>query len=207
MNEDGKPPSRRERQKAERRNRIFRAAVEVFAEKGYRSATMKEIAEAADVGEGTIYSYFSSKDDLLLAVIEQLVALQQRQTVAQTSLENDYQETFIEQIKNRMRNLGDMHTMYLAVLPEILNTPALREHFYHEAVRPALEIGEQHLRARIEKGDVPPLDVALTVRMLHGMSIGLSVLMILGDEAIHTAFHEPERLAQAAAHLLFKGIQ
>ncbi|MBZ0310312.1 MAG: TetR/AcrR family transcriptional regulator, partial [Anaerolineae bacterium] len=198
MNEDAKPPSRRERQKAERRSRIFRAAVEIFAEKGYRSTTMKEIAEAADVGEGTIYSYFSSKDELLMAIIEQVVALQQRQTTAQTSLKYDYQETLIEGIKNRMRRLGEMHTMYLAVLPEILNTPALRERFYHEAVRPALDIGEQHLRARIEKGDVPPLDVALTVRMVNSMSIGLSVLMILGDEAIHTAFHEPERLAQAA---------
>ncbi len=33
------------------------------------------------------------------------------------------------------------------------------------------------------------------------------LLMILGDEEIHTAFHNPERLAQAASHLLFKGIQ
>lgn len=159
------------------------------------------------MGEGTIYSYFSSKDDLLLAVVDQLVALQQRRMVAEDSLEHDYQETMVEQIKDRMRNLGDLHTMYLAVLPEILNTPALRERFYREAIRPALDIGEQHLRSWIERGDVPPLDVALTVRMVHGMSIGLSVLMILGDEEIHTAFHDPERLAQAASHLLFKGIQ
>ncbi len=54
------------------REQILSAASIVFAEKGYQRATTREIAEKADVSEGLIYSYFESKDHLLLAILEKL---------------------------------------------------------------------------------------------------------------------------------------
>jgi len=52
-------------------SRILRAAESVFAEKGYIQATISEIANVANVSEGTIYEYFKNKDDLLLSIPEQ----------------------------------------------------------------------------------------------------------------------------------------
>ncbi len=52
----------------EKRGRIIKAAEKVFAEKGFDSATMSEIAEVAGVAEGTIYTYFHNKKDLLLSL-------------------------------------------------------------------------------------------------------------------------------------------
>ena len=46
------------------------AACAVFAEKGYASTRVAEIAERAGVGKGTVYEYFSSKEELLFAVFE-----------------------------------------------------------------------------------------------------------------------------------------
>jgi TetR/AcrR family fatty acid metabolism transcriptional regulator len=49
-------------------SRLLRAAEKVFAEKGYRQATIAEIARTANVAEGTIYEYFKNKEDLLLSI-------------------------------------------------------------------------------------------------------------------------------------------
>ncbi len=59
----------------QRRNRdaLIRAAREIMTEKGVEATTMLEIAERADVGAGTVYSYFKSKDELAIAVLETLM--------------------------------------------------------------------------------------------------------------------------------------
>ena len=50
--------------------RIIEAAIKVFAKKGFYNATVADVAEIADVGEGTIYLYFKNKDDLLISIFE-----------------------------------------------------------------------------------------------------------------------------------------
>lgn len=59
----------------QRRNReaLIRAASAVMSEKGIDAATMLEIADRADVGAGTVYNYFKSKDDLAIAVLEEIM--------------------------------------------------------------------------------------------------------------------------------------
>ncbi len=60
-----------------RQRRVRQALVEagyrVISEKGVDAATMLEIAELADVGAGTVYSYFKSKDELAVAVMEKIM--------------------------------------------------------------------------------------------------------------------------------------
>ena len=55
---------------ANKKNRITKAAVTVFAQKGYANATVADIAARAEIGKGTIYEYFASKEDLFFAVFE-----------------------------------------------------------------------------------------------------------------------------------------
>ena len=61
-NESAATPRRRERRKSETRERIFRAALGLFAERGFFGTTVEDITEAADVGKGTFFSYFPSKE-------------------------------------------------------------------------------------------------------------------------------------------------
>ena len=56
-------PSRAPSEKSDKRERILRAAVKVFARKGFYASRVSEIAKAAGVADGTIYLYFKSKDD------------------------------------------------------------------------------------------------------------------------------------------------
>jgi len=57
--------SRRERKKQETRQRLLEAAWSLFQEKGYENATVQEITEAADVGKGTFFNYFETKEAIL----------------------------------------------------------------------------------------------------------------------------------------------
>ncbi|MBC7290093.1 MAG: TetR/AcrR family transcriptional regulator [Actinotalea sp.] len=54
------------------RARILRVAAEVFAEHGYHDASIVKITEAADVGQGTFYLYFSSKQEVFEEVVRDL---------------------------------------------------------------------------------------------------------------------------------------
>lgn len=65
--------SRKEREKLTRQQEILAAARELFLRKGYHEATLEEIAQHAQFGKGTIYNYFSSKDDLFTAISQQLL--------------------------------------------------------------------------------------------------------------------------------------
>lgn len=59
----------RERQKADRSGRILRAASSLFRDQGYDAVRIEDIAAAAEVSAGTCYNYFSTKGDLLLAIV------------------------------------------------------------------------------------------------------------------------------------------
>jgi AcrR family transcriptional regulator len=59
------PGGRRERRRTETRERIFRAALDLFAERGFMETTVEDITEAADVGKGTFFNYFPTKEHVL----------------------------------------------------------------------------------------------------------------------------------------------
>ncbi len=54
-----------------KREKILRAAIQVFARKGFYQSKVSEIARAADVADGTIYLYFHNKDDILISLFEE----------------------------------------------------------------------------------------------------------------------------------------
>ena len=57
--------------KFRRRDEILRAATDLFSEKGYHEVTMEEIAEEMGVSKGTLYNYFSSKENLYLEILKE----------------------------------------------------------------------------------------------------------------------------------------
>lgn len=56
---------------AHKRDRILRAAIKIFSQKGYFNSRISEIARQAGVADGTIYLYFKNKDDLLISLFEE----------------------------------------------------------------------------------------------------------------------------------------
>jgi AcrR family transcriptional regulator len=83
-----------------RRSTILAAAAQVFASKGYAAARIIEVARAAQVGKGTIYEYFPSKEALFFAVFEDMMG-GAAAAIAQAS------ETLTGNFAARLQNLSD----------------------------------------------------------------------------------------------------
>jgi TetR/AcrR family fatty acid metabolism transcriptional regulator len=59
---------------SDKRAAILRAAIKVFAEKGYFSSKVADIAGAAGIADGTVYLYFKSKDEILHSIFDRAMA-------------------------------------------------------------------------------------------------------------------------------------
>jgi AcrR family transcriptional regulator len=118
------PDGRRQRRSAETRERLFRSALDLFAKKGFTETTVEDITEAADLGKGTFFNYFPSKDHILLAFGEmQLGKLDS--AVAEARRTGEPMPQFLRSLGVRMtqepvRNPGIIRVLlqaYLAATP------------------------------------------------------------------------------------------
>lgn len=96
---------RRERNKLEKRTRIVAAARRLFAERGYKQTTTQQIAEAADVGTGTLFLYASSKEELLVMVFGEDTI----DAVESAFLSVDPEESLLEQLMQAFTHLMEHH--------------------------------------------------------------------------------------------------
>lgn len=69
---------RRERRRLEIRDRLFRSATELISARGLQQTTVQDITEAADVGKGTFFNYFPTKEHILAMFYERQLELVQR---------------------------------------------------------------------------------------------------------------------------------
>lgn len=77
--------SRRTRKKAAARELIIATAIELFSRHGFESVSVEHIADVADLGKGTIYNYFQTKEDIVVAfMVEKEKAVQARLTRMRT---------------------------------------------------------------------------------------------------------------------------
>ena len=60
--------------KDDKRSRILKAAVKVFAQRGFYNAKVSQIAKNAGIADGTIYLYFKNKDEILISIFEEEMA-------------------------------------------------------------------------------------------------------------------------------------
>src|SRR5881296_2447868 len=113
-------PDRRQRRSAEIRERLFRAALQLFAQKGFLETTVEDITEAADVGKGTFFNYFPSKDHILLAFSDmQLAKLEQSingLVTSQQPLREFMRSLVLRMTEEPLRNPGMIRALLLGYL-------------------------------------------------------------------------------------------
>jgi TetR/AcrR family transcriptional regulator len=177
--------ARREKEKLQRRNDILEAAEELFDEKGFESATIAEIARKTELSKGTIYLYFQSKDELLLAVCVKGIA--------------GFREE-LEDAARRKRGLENkIKTVYLAYIEFFLEVPhvfrvlhdtfteRLRSNLSQDAINlinwtivEAVRFGSQFVQQGIDSGlfraDVDPYAFSVVAWQLATSLIDLAIL-------------------------------
>jgi len=151
-----------------KRERIIEAAARLFGEKGYHDTTTAEIAEAAGVAAGTIYIYFSSKEELLVAVFEEFLG--EHMSRLKEGIER---ETTAEAKLSRLLALGlrlmqdnpDSARIFLSQLRQsttMITTVAKR------SSRAYKDIIEQVLREGVQSGLCRNISVPAVATMLFG---------------------------------------
>jgi AcrR family transcriptional regulator len=196
--------TRRERQIAQRLEQILDAAARLFATKGFHRTTTKEIAEAAQVSEGTLYNYFDSKDDLLLAIIARLAESQSREIRPSETIHSDARQLFISLLGELRGSTEKYVAMQQTILSEILTDGELRERYLKQLLEPTLTSLEKQLQLRIALGQIRPVDPILSARVLASMVLGLFILQVLGDPPVQTDW---EALVEIAASIVFDGLE
>jgi AcrR family transcriptional regulator len=87
---------------AARRKQILDAATQVFAEKGFHRATIKDIARVAGIADGTIYTYFASKTEVLLGILHRLNESTEREQQLMPESGQDLRSFFAAYLRQRM---------------------------------------------------------------------------------------------------------
>jgi AcrR family transcriptional regulator len=187
-----------------RRAQILDAATQVFAEKGFPRATIKEIARIAQVADGTIYNYFENKEALLFAILDRLNETEQREAHFAAGVQGDLRTFIAAYLRRRMALLWPNAAVFKAILPELLVNTELREIYYQQIIAPSFRIAEQHFAAQMDAGILRRMDAPLTVRAIGGMVLGLLLLELLGDEHLQVAWEDaPDTLAA----LIYDGLK
>ena len=192
--------SRRERRSADIRERLFRSALELFAQKGFAETTVEDITEAADVGKGTFFNYFPSKDHILLAFSDmQLGKLEQSVEELRDSgqsLEEFMRRLVVRMSEEPLRNPGMIRAIllgYLSSIPvrEAMTAKQNRAHQLHTEI---VEIGQARGEIRT---DLPAAEIAYAFRQtILGT---LLIWSVTGDASLR------DRI-DSALHLLWTGI-
>lgn len=164
-----------------RREQILAAAIKVFSEKGFRVAKMQEVADAAGVSNGTVYNYFPSKDELLLALLSQLSEQEQRRERMAELESGNLEEIFVQQFRRRFRALLEQKALWRVVLPELITNPELRQQGYERIFGPIFEIGEAAFGLP-QSGKLGDLRASHMLRAMAGSVLGVFVLTLLDDQ-------------------------
>lgn len=186
-----------------RRQQILAAAAQVFAEKGFHRATIKEIARVAGVADGTLYNYFQNKTDVLLAMFDLMQGTIQGDDALpalDTVNLREFIKAFVQHPLSAFK--ADQFELFRVVMSEIMIDAELRKRYYMQMLLPTLQIAEQQLTQWAEIHE-QNLNVPLVVRTLSAVVMGLMMQYIMDDAPLQTQW---ETLPDFIADLVVKGI-
>jgi AcrR family transcriptional regulator len=143
-------PTAREKKQAERRGRVIEAAMKLAGEGGYDAVHMRDVSARADVAMGTIYRYFSSKDELLAASLVTWIKILRNRLSERTPLGSTHAERLADTLAAATRVSDRAMPLMKALITAVSSTdPAVAPH-RAEVNRLMGEIITQGMR------DVPP---------------------------------------------------
>ncbi len=164
-----------------KRQHILQAAMSVFAEHGFRGATIRMVAQEAGVSDGTIYNSFENKLAVLLATLDPDDRINAPPSDIQMP---ETPEAFIRLMFRELWRgfTPDKLTMQKAIFSEVLVNDELRTLYFDRFILPVLDLPQAQFAGFAEAGLIKPVDVALLLRMMAANMLGFVTLRLLNDE-------------------------
>ncbi len=169
---------RRERKKEEIRKRIIETAISLFARHGLANVTVDHIADVADIGKGTIYNYFETKEDIVVAYMAGLEpAIQAKVQKLLAGKELTLAETLIEYVRHQFELKKKHHGFVRVFLGQMfMHTKEFLPYAMEmqKAIDPPLEklFRELQKAGKIRKD----AEIALLVPVFKTIQLGLTGL-------------------------------
>src|SRR6476469_6416518 len=155
--------------KADKREAILRAAIDVFAERGFFNAQVADVARAAGVAAGTVYLYFKGKDDLLVSIFERSMRDGLAHGRAAVTDLQDPRERLLRLARAHLARLGRDRNLAIVFQVELRQSTKFMERFsatllrdYLGLIREAVADGQ---RAGTFRSDLKP---TVAAKMLFG---------------------------------------
>ncbi len=197
-------PSRRQRRVEKRRQEIIKAAAQIFAGKGYANTTTKELAEAADMAEGTLYNYFEGKREILLAILNEMCA--PIDVLLQNAQPPKTRDDFVRVVENGLGIFVAQLDFTRTMLTEIWVDDVILNDFVIGRLQYIGEAIKNFIIKGIEAGNFRTMDPETTTLMVLGTFLALIFPIVRGMKPTPT-LEERHTMAQAAVDLLLDGLR
>ena len=166
------------------RERIVRAATRVFSERGFHRATMQDIVRASGLSVGAIYTYFKSKDDLILAGCDLITDQEMGELARRLASIDGFRERIavavgliFDQMEIESGDLGSIRQLSLA-WAEADTSPAIREMLLRRR-REIHGVAVALLQEGIARGEFPAwLDIDRVAAALGALLDGVIIQSI-----------------------------
>ncbi|MFZ6724046.1 TetR/AcrR family transcriptional regulator [Undibacterium sp. MH2W] len=158
-----------ERRKEARPQELLAAALDLFVERGFAATRLDDVAKAAGVSKGTLYLYFSSKEDLFKAVVrESIIPLIGEAEGMIGEFEGTSEELFRTMMTTWWQNMG---MTKLSGLPKLMmaeagNFPELARFYQEEVVNRGERLVATMLERGVQRGEIRSFDLEVDARLL-----------------------------------------
>lgn len=172
---DSKP--RWERRKEARPHELLASAIDLFVERGFAATRLEDVARRAGVSKGTLYLYYTNKEDLFKAVVRKsiLPTIEDADTSV-AEFEGHSAELLRHVILNWWRRVGSTKASGISklILAEADNFPELARFYQQEVMSRGVRTIASMLERGIERGEFRAIDVAQTSQVLIAPMMMLS---------------------------------
>jgi AcrR family transcriptional regulator len=180
MNMVTNPPSRSARKKEETRTRLLSTALQLMTGRDFDALTVEAIADAADVGKGTIYNYFQTKEDIVVALFVDLERRVQSKVAKLSANQQSLERVLISLVQHQFR----LKRPYLQFVRIFFRQMFARpEQMYPYLVElqaiidpPLIRLFESLQNRHLLRNDVPMDLLVLNFKTMH---LGLSAIWAL----------------------------
>jgi AcrR family transcriptional regulator len=170
----------------DRRQQILRIAVNLFAQRGFRGTTTKEIAHAAGISEAIIFRHFATKQELYSAILDDCMGTRSAhpcEAIDEAVLSNDDRVVF-ETIAVEILNFHDENPEFQRLLlHSALEGHELAQMFWDKGIMRTYEFLGGYVHRRQTEGAFRQMDPMVVIRSFLGMIIHHSINNNLWDKS------------------------
>lgn len=190
-----------ERRKDARPQELLAAALDLFVERGFAATRLDDVARAAGVSKGTLYLYFSSKEELFKAVVrESIVPLLGEAEGVIDQFEGSSEELFRLVMSTWWNSIGNTK---LSGLPKLMmaeagNFPELARFYQEEVINRGENLVMTMLKRGLARGEIRNVDVEIDARLL----IAPMIMMMIWKHSQGVCNIEPDKLDTYIEHYI-----